>query len=543
MSVFHRLTPLLADPSASRRQTNEHPKVGLLPPLSSPVIKKKAIHIPSFNEKGLMFRKSPAADESFDLVSNKTPRQSWMREVRQKRENGQGDPTVHKIQSETRCSPRLPANPNTSILKSKPSDSSHSTSSQNNFYATLNLPQPKPRLSPTLTVPTSRRSPSQSSRCPDGGSREQCSPTTKERRAQSIFISNSRNQPWDEGKHEVLDQTALMDFTHSRLRVHRTESRRSSTSQNPCEVGMNEPENTAKDRPVRFVEAKSKIQQQQQESQRGDIRYTHRSEDQVFSVRGSVNPEKSFSSEPPPSFSGSGSRQLESTRVDAVTPSGQHQQENVTPSIPWKFSGQLDSLEDIKPPQNRRLMSKSRSPRMDTKRTESWSDCVSKGFNCQSRDIDQRPEAPLCPLTPGLSAPHSGSLQPGLPPNPDLYPALRKSHKEVRVPHLNQTGISQPPDLHAVPAKPPEHPWPPSVGHCPLITNSPSSKRVSDLHRTYQNPEEGAAPQQTFTGKVLFHEDSEDPYYVTMFHPGSVYVGEYEQPDHLNWAKSTHSSR
>lgn len=67
MSVFHPSTPLLADPSASCRQTNEHPKVGLLPPLSSPVIKKKAIHLSSFDEKGLVFQMSdfnpPAADE------------------------------------------------------------------------------------------------------------------------------------------------------------------------------------------------------------------------------------------------------------------------------------------------------------------------------------------------------------------------------------------------------------------------------------------------------------------------------------------------
>ncbi|RVE76466.1 hypothetical protein OJAV_G00007900 [Oryzias javanicus] len=252
----------------------------------------------------------------------------------------------------------------------------------------------------------------------------------------------------------------------------------------------------------------------------------------------------SLSSEPPPSFSESGSRRLESTRVDAAPPSDQHhgkpQQQNATPMFPSKFSGHHGSPQDIKPPQDRRLMSNSRSPQMDTKRTESWSDCVSKGFNCQSRGIDQKPEAPLCRRTTGLSAPRSGSaglsLQPGLPPNPDLFLASPKSHKEVRVPHLNQTGISQPPDFHAVPAKPPEHPWPPSVGHCPLITNSPSSKRVSNLllHRTNQNPEEGAAGQQTLTGRVLFHEDSEDPYYVTMFHPGSVYVGEYQHPDHLN---------
>ncbi|RVE76467.1 hypothetical protein OJAV_G00007910 [Oryzias javanicus] len=117
MSVFQRLTPLLADPSASRRQTNEHPKVGLLPSLSSPVIKKKAIHIPSFNEKVLMFKKSPAADESFDLVSIKMPLQSWMSEVgqKEKRENGQGAST--RIEPETHFSPHLPQNPTATFLQ------------------------------------------------------------------------------------------------------------------------------------------------------------------------------------------------------------------------------------------------------------------------------------------------------------------------------------------------------------------------------------------------------------------------------------------
>uniref|UniRef100_A0A3P9M0Y6 Neuronal-specific septin-3 n=2 Tax=Oryzias latipes TaxID=8090 RepID=A0A3P9M0Y6_ORYLA len=577
MSVFPRLTPLLADPSAACRQTNEHPKVGLLPPLSSPVIKKKAIHLSSFDEKGLVFQMSDfnpsAAVESFDLVSKKTPHQSWKSEVRkkEKRENGQGALTNHRIKPETRCSPRLPANPNNPffpktdapplfpILKS--ADSCPSVTSQSKFYAMSHQPEPKPRSSPTLSVPTPRWSPSPKSlQFPDGQSGEHRSPVAKERHAHSILISNSRRKSCDEAKHEVLDQRALMDFTHFGLRVrpvmskeHRAESRLSSTSQNPNKAGKNEPE---KDHLKTPVTATSKIQQQQERQsgetehcfgQNTDFRCRHQSEDHVFPVRGSGK--MTSISKSPPNFSlansESGSRRLESTIVDAASPSvplhRKLQQENITPTFPRSpsmFYAKHGSPQDLKPPQEPRLLTKSQSPQMDTKSTESWSDCVSKGFNSQSRDVNQKPEAPLPAqrlnrlmdlLAPQIQEfSHSGSaglsLHRGLPSNLDLFPA---SHKEVhvRVTDLNQT---EPPDLHAVPAKPPEHPWPPSVGHCPLITNNPSSKRVSDLllHRTYQYPEEGstASAHQSVAGKTLLHEESEDSYYVTMFRPGSVYV-------------------
>lgn len=59
MSVFDRLAPLIPQVSASCRQTKEHPTVCLSPPLSlsSPVIKKKVIQIPSFDERGLISEK------------------------------------------------------------------------------------------------------------------------------------------------------------------------------------------------------------------------------------------------------------------------------------------------------------------------------------------------------------------------------------------------------------------------------------------------------------------------------------------------------
>lgn len=59
MSVFNRLTPLIPQVPAYSGQTKEHPSVCLSPPLSltSPVIKKKPIQIPSFDEKGLIYEK------------------------------------------------------------------------------------------------------------------------------------------------------------------------------------------------------------------------------------------------------------------------------------------------------------------------------------------------------------------------------------------------------------------------------------------------------------------------------------------------------
>lgn len=59
MSVLERLTSLIPQVSSPPRQTKKSPSVCLSPPLSlsSPVIKKKPIQIPSFDEKGLVSEK------------------------------------------------------------------------------------------------------------------------------------------------------------------------------------------------------------------------------------------------------------------------------------------------------------------------------------------------------------------------------------------------------------------------------------------------------------------------------------------------------
>lgn len=68
MSVFDRLAPLIPQVSVSSRQTTERAPVCLFPPLSlsSPVIKKKVIQIPSFDEKGLIYEKHDTKQTTAD---------------------------------------------------------------------------------------------------------------------------------------------------------------------------------------------------------------------------------------------------------------------------------------------------------------------------------------------------------------------------------------------------------------------------------------------------------------------------------------------
>ncbi|XP_044047650.1 proline-rich receptor-like protein kinase PERK10 [Siniperca chuatsi] len=282
MSVFDRLAPLIPQVAASSKQTTEHPSVCLSPPLSlsSPVIKKKPIQIPSFDEKGFIYEntKQTNTDRSFVPVSQ--------------RNHGERASTLPRTKPKTYSSPTLSAKPSISIfpapkpnssptlstLKPKPSASLHLPASQlSDPSPLLHQPQPKPSVSPTLTVPTPRLSPSPTSLCRgmslDSGGGKQPSPVAKERRARSITISNtkvesSKQRPSNEAKHDILDQEALLDFTHPALRRacpmtcremqsrHQTYSesqRQVATSLNSClsqgKVGLSKKENTAKDKP------------------------------------------------------------------------------------------------------------------------------------------------------------------------------------------------------------------------------------------------------------------------------------------------------
>lgn len=64
MSMFDQLTPLIPQVSSSGRQS-KMPLTGCLSPpasLSSPIIKKKPIQIPAFDERGLVCTKEPNTD-------------------------------------------------------------------------------------------------------------------------------------------------------------------------------------------------------------------------------------------------------------------------------------------------------------------------------------------------------------------------------------------------------------------------------------------------------------------------------------------------
>ncbi|XP_008275482.1 neuronal-specific septin-3 isoform X1 [Stegastes partitus] len=314
MSVFDRLAPLIPQVSASCRQTKEHPKVCVSPPvsLSSPVIKKKAIQIPSFDEKGLIFEKHntklSAAERSFDSVcSLKTTSQaSWSKSCPQRNHRERAS-TLPRTKPKTYSPPSLSGKPSISIfpatkpnssptlptLKPRQSDFLHLPASQLSDPPP-SLQQPKPSVSPTLTVPTPRLSPSPMSTCQgmssDGQGGKQPFPVAKERRARSIPISNPKAKPFNEVKHDILDQDTLLDFTHpearkvcpatSRESPHQTYSesyRLPATSQNPCflqsRFGINKGENIVKDQPktpprnigiTAIPKPKSNIKQQQE---------------------------------------------------------------------------------------------------------------------------------------------------------------------------------------------------------------------------------------------------------------------------------------
>lgn len=236
-----------------------------------------------------------------------------------------------------------------------------------------------------------------------------------------------------------------------------------------------------------------------------------------------------------------------------------------------KIFHETGASQNIKSPQRPlRFPSKAQSQTVDVRCAVSQSHCLSKDYSCQSREADQKMEASQCthrlnqlktcqvaPQTQEASHPPSGvctTSQRGSFLKPDLQSHRCGLDQEQSPPDkqmkvsstgLNQTDMLAPPDLRGVPAKLPEHPsekyvasWPPSVAHCPFSTDSfgLSSKGVFD--RVYQSLEKTTTAttassllnqlNDSETGKVFFSEESEDPYYVTMYYPGSIYVGEYK---------------
>lgn len=212
---------------------------------------------------------------------------------------------------------------------------------------------------------------------------------------------------------------------------------------------------------------------------------------------------------------------------------------------PSKLSQQTSASRYSKSPQNYRFWSKAPVP-------ASLSDCVSVDHRCQSRDIDCETESRWCayrstqfklgPQTQETSRPASvdDATSKSTHSKPDFIshkhrpdPKQNKSHKEVTFgdPGLNKTDLL---DHHRAPAKLLEYP---RDEYRLFDTNSlgVSSKGVSGplRHTASQRPEETTTaaspplPSYPRADRAFIMEDPEDPYYVTMYYPGSVYVGEY----------------
>lgn len=632
---------------------------------------------------------SPSGFRSFvPICSSKTScRPSWSKSCQHSQRNhGEGASTLPRTKPKTYSSPTLSAKPSISIFparkpnssptlstrKPKPSVSLHPPASQLTDPSPL-LHHPQPSVSPTLTVPTPRLSPSPTSLCRgmsmDSPGGKQPSPVAKERCARSISISNTKVEPRvepmspNEARHDVLDQEALMDFTHPALRrvcsMTCKESRRQTYSESQRQAAMSqnsfllqgnvgtETENSDKDKPkppprnidiTAILKPNPNIKQQQEFlpsgatgkqtslSESEGITFAHviqRKSQSVLDglpIQSSLNLHRKCIDYPQSRTGGFGSNEQSYEQVCAeksvalpVTPpvsfsterfmnqstvlpntetrrrqfgfntgakedatflSGsslgrpleENNQRTITGTSSRLFQ-QTSASQNIKSPQKHRFWprAQSQNTQMGVERAVSQSDCVSKDYRCQSRDISQKMEAPQCAhrldqFKTCLVAPHTQEAF--CPASVDCttskttfsksdiithkhqlaheqHPGKNKSHNEV---NLSDTGVNQ---TAGLPTKLPECPsekcvvsWPPSAAQCPFNTNS--SKGVFDLpfqphHRVYQRPDETTMtaspprhqPNYSPADRAFIMEEAEDTYYVTMYYPGSVYVGEY----------------
>lgn len=553
--------------------------------------------------------------------------------------------TLPRTKPQTYSSPTLSAKPSISIfpapnpnssptLKPKPSASFHLSASQ---LSDPSLLPPKPSVSPTLTVPTPRLSPSPTSLCHgtslDGEGAKQPSPVAKERRARSISISNTKYEPKqsssNETTHDILDQETLLDFTHPGLRRTCSISSRESRHQT---YGLSKTGSLPKDKPkppprnVDFTaipKPKSNIKQQQgiagtqaspaeseaikstnvqrksqsvfdelatrlnlnlhrkctdypqyrNYTQTTSTASNHPSNEQMYSERRAalpMAPKTSYSTAVSPNVEARRRRfgYSNETKADSAFTnlSRNKKEETAITGHSSKLSQQTSQM--IKPSQKHRFWSKAltQTAQMAVLSRVSQSNCVSKDYSCQSGYIDQEIEAPQCahrlnqsktclvaPQAQEACQPASlecTTSQTALKHQLDdkRSPEQNKNHKEVNLSDtgLNQTDILAAPDFPWAPTKLLEYPsekcgvsW--SAAHCPLNTNNfgTSSMGVFDppsqpQHRVYQRPDEATtaslpAKQLNYSQaeRVFIMEEPEDPYYVTMYYPGSVYVGKY----------------
>ncbi|XP_068177374.1 neuronal-specific septin-3 isoform X1 [Antennarius striatus] len=632
--------------------------------LSSPLVKKTRIQIPSFDDKGLIYEKHNSrqidinSSRSFVTVcSTKTSSQSsWSKSSQQNL--GEKASTLPRTKRTTCCSPTLSTKPRISIfcvpnpkssptnpLKPRPGSSISSPTSQLNDPSPLPH-QTQPRVSPTLTVPTLRRSPSPTSLCremrfdnPEG---KQPSPVAKERCARSISISNTATEPEsssqrssNEAKYHVLDQETLIHFTHStpgskypKESQHQTYSeshRQLATSQSSSlsqgTVGSSKSECIAKPRlPPRNMNASSipkpnsflkqqkgflnsgatgiqtslpdceGIKTLQKESQSAFEEPTNQSSLSLHKKRAeySLNRLAGFASKdqlPERTFSERSaairiSPNIESRRrqfsfnneakADTTFLSGsglrRPQQETNVRTITGplsKISQQTRASPNVKSPQKHRFWSKAQSEtsQMDMMGALSHPSWALMDYNSLSKDIDLKMEVPqsmhrLNQFKACLEMPHTQEVFDSFEGTKSKVTNSRSgiSYKHLldheegpgkdrnpNIGNVSDTGLNEmqivaPLDHPGVATKLTKYP---SVGvNCPFITEnfSTSSKGVFDLpakrqHGVYRIPDmtktDSSAPHQpnySPAGRAFITDESEDPYYVTMYCPDSVYV-------------------
>ncbi|KAM7394147.1 hypothetical protein PAMP_020966 [Pampus punctatissimus] len=466
--------------SASSREPKNHPSVCLSSPLSlsSPVIKKKAIQISSFDEKGVTYEKydtkQPATDRSFVPICSSisasaatSSQASWSKTCQYLQRNyTERASTLPRAKPKTYSSTTLSAKPIISIF-----------------------PAPKPNSSPTLKP----------------------EPSNSFHLSASQLSNHSPLVP--KPSYRNYTQTANVGSSHpSYQQMHSERSAAPATTSKTSD-------STA---------ASSNIEGRRR---RFDLSNETRADSAFTYLRG-------------------------------------NQKEDTTRTITGKsckLSQQTGASQMIKSPQKNRFWSKARSQttQMDVQSRLSQSACVSRDYSCQSGDIDQEIEASQCahrlnrfktclvaPQTQEGSQPASverTTSQTGTALKHQLdykqSPVHNKNHKEVSDTGRNQTDILAAPDCHWAPTKLLEYPseecsvsW--SVALCPLNTNSfgTSSTGVFDLpshpqHSVYQRPDKTATaslPEKQLnysqTDRAFIMEEQEDPYYVTMYYPGSVYV-------------------
>ncbi|XP_014844113.1 PREDICTED: uncharacterized protein LOC106918689 isoform X1 [Poecilia mexicana] len=197
------------------------------------------------------------------------------------------------------------------------------------------------------------------------------------------------------------------------------------------------------------------------------------------------------------------------------------------------------------------------STQMDVKTAVSRSERASQDFSCQSSDFGQIPPMSgsaqrLNQVKTHIEAPQSLGIlqsasdeplysQDGTFSHPDIqakHPWNQEmtkqceNRREMNFSHtvLNQSGVCKTPDHNVGP----EYPRAPCKAGRPFNRNRSGqiSRRVSEWPQqiVYQPSAETQACQQKHQAKysgpdrAFITEDSEDPYYVTMYYPDSVYV-------------------